>query len=160
VRNRAVKITLFLLGFILLSIYGIIQLQKWIEVKDQNNETSIYEDIDPSAISAANKTDKDGYLYSFNADKVPHPIIDCDLKQFFPQEAKKANIRSQTVVVMVQIDEIGAIKGVKIVSKKSDYGFDEAAIRIINLAKFTPGYVSGRPAKMAHRVPINFTLEE
>lgn len=159
-RNRAVKITLFLLAFILLSIYGIIQLQEWIEVKDQNNETSIYEDIDPSAISAANITDKDGYLYSFNADKVPHPIIDRDLKQFFPQEAKKANIRSQTVVVMVQIDEIGTLKGVKIVSEKSGYGFDEAAIRIINLAKFTPGYVSGRPVKMAHRVPINFTLDE
>lgn len=150
---------LFLSAFFLLSIYGIIQLQEWITVKDQNNETSIYKDIDSLAISA-NRTDHNGYLYSFNADKVPQPIIDFDLRQFFPKEAKKANIRVQTVVVMVQIDETGALKGAKIVSGKAGYGFDEAAMKIINLARFTPGYVGKTPVKMAHRVSINFTLEE
>jgi len=33
-------------------------------------------------------------------------------------------------------------------------------MKIIRLAKFTPGYVGGKPVKMAHRIPINFTLDE
>ncbi len=158
-RDRAARIMLFLSVFILLSIYGIIQLQEWIEVKDLNNETSIYEDIDPTAISD-NRTDKDGYLFSFYGDKTPQPIVDFDLKQFFPQEAKKADIRFQTVVVLAQIDEMGNLKSAKVVSGKAGYGFDEAAIKIVNLARFTPGYVGETPVKMSHRVPINFTLDE
>lgn len=136
-----------------------VEKNEWVEGKNKNGDDPIDEDINVNAVSG-NGTDKDGYLFSFNGDKVPTPIIDFDLKQFFPAAAKAANITDKTVVVLVQIDETGALKSAKIASGKAGYGFDEAAIKIINLARFSPGYVAGKPVKMSHRVPINFTLDE
>lgn len=136
-----------------------VEKQDWVEGKKESGDDPIMDDINVNAVSG-NGTDKDGYLFSFNGDKVPTPIIDFDLKQFFPPAAKAANITDQTVVVLVQIDETGALKSAKIASGKAGYGFDEAALKIINLARFSPGYVAGKPVKMSHRVPINFTLDE
>jgi len=136
-----------------------VEKQDWVEGNKETGDDPIMDDINVNAVSG-NGTDKDGYLFSFNGDKVPTPIIDFDLKQFFPAAAKAANITDQTVVVLVQIDETGALKSAKIASGKAGYGFDEAAIKIINLARFSPGYVAGKPVKMSHRVPINFTLDE
>jgi protein TonB len=136
-----------------------VEKQEWVEGKKETGDDPIMEDINVNAVSG-NGTDKDGYLFSFNGDKVPTPIIDFDLKQFFPAAAKSANITEKTVVILVQIDETGALKSAKIASGKAGYGFDEAAIKIINLARFSPGYVAGKPVKMSHRVPINFTLDE
>lgn len=136
-----------------------VEKSEWVEGSNKNADDPIDEDINVNAVSG-NGTDKDGYLFSFNGDKVPTPIIDFDLKQFFPAAAKAANITDKTVVVLVQIDETGALKSAKIASGKAGYGFDEAAIKIINMARFSPGYVKGKPVKMSHRVPINFTLDE
>ncbi len=136
-----------------------VEKQEWVEGKKETGDDPIMEDININAVSG-NGTDKDGYLFSFNGDKVPTPIIDFDLKQFFPAAAKSANITEKTVVILVQIDETGALKSAKIASGKAGYGFDEAAIKIINMARFSPGYVAGKPVKMSHRVPINFTLDE
>ena len=136
-----------------------VEKQEWVEGKNKNGDDPIDDDINVNAVSG-NGTDKDGYLFSFNGDKVPTPIIDFDLKQFFPAAAKAANITEKTVVVLVQIDETGALKSAKIASGKAGYCFDEAAIKIINLARFSPGYIAGKPVKMSHRVPINFTLDE
>ena len=136
-----------------------VEKQDWVEGNKETGDDPILDDINVNAVSG-NGTDKDGYLFSFNGDKVPTPIIDFDLKQFFPPAAKAANITDKTVVVLVQIDETGALKSAKIASGKAGYGFDEAAIKIINLARFSPGYVAGKPVKMSHRVPINFTLDE
>jgi periplasmic protein TonB len=136
-----------------------VEKQDWVEGKKDTGDDPIEDDINENALSG-NGTDKDGFLYSYNGDKVPTPIIDFDLRQFFPDAAKQANITDKVVVLLVQIDESGKLVNAKIVSGKAGYGFDEAAIRIIQLAKFTPGYVSGKPVKMAHRIPINFTLDE
>ncbi|MBK8394797.1 MAG: energy transducer TonB [Leptospiraceae bacterium] len=136
-----------------------VEKSEWVEGKKDSGDDPIEDDINVNAVSG-NGTDKDGYLFSFNGDKVPTPIIDFDLKQFFPAAAKTANITDKTVVVLVQIDETGALKSAKIASGKAGYGFDEAAIKIINLARFSPGYIAGKPVKMSHRVPINFTLDE
>lgn len=136
-----------------------VEKNEWKEGTNKDAADPVDDDINENAISG-NGTDKDGYLYSFNGDKVPTPIIDFDLKQFFPQQAKEANISDKVVVVLVQIDESGKLVSQKIVSGKAGYGFDEAAMKIISLARFTPGYVNGKPVKMAHRIPINFTLDE
>ena len=119
-----------------------VEKSEWVEGKKDSGDDPIEDDINVNAVSG-NGTDKDGYLFSFNGDKVPTPIIDFDLKQFFPPAAKAANITDKTVVVLVQIDETGALKSAKIASGKAGYGFDEAAIKIINLARFSPGYVAG-----------------
>lgn len=136
-----------------------VQKQDWVEGKKENGDDPIDEDINENALSG-DGTDKDGFLYSYNGDKVPTPIFDFDLKQFFPEAAKQANITDKVVVVLVQIDEHGKLISAKIVSGKAGYGFDEAALRVVQLARFAPGLHKGKPVKMAHRMAINFTLNE
>lgn len=131
----------------------------WIENEDGNKEDTAEEDINLNAISG-NGSNKDGYILTQNVDKVPTPIIDFDLKQFFPTAAKAANITNKIVVVLVFIDEKGALQDAKVVSGEAGYGFDEAALKIIHLARYTPGYVKGKPVKMSHRIPIHFTLDD
>jgi protein TonB len=65
-----------------------------------------------------------------------------------------------TVTLLVQIDETGKLQGAKVVSGRAGHGFDEAAIKVVNLARWSPGYVAGKPTRMAHRVPVVFTLDE
>lgn len=137
-----------------------VEKTEWVEgKKDTKTDDPIDDDINENAVSG-NGTDKDGYLYSFNGDRVPTPIIDFKLRDFFPKAAADAGIAEKLVVVLVQIDENGNLMSSKIVSGKAGYGFDEAALKIIKLARFTPGYLNGKPVKMAHRVSINFTLDE
>ncbi|TGL41509.1 energy transducer TonB [Leptospira perdikensis] len=137
-----------------------VEKQEWVEGSNKEaEEKPDNSDLNPNQLSG-NGTDKDGYLFSFNGDRPPTPIIDFDLKAYFPEAAKAANISQKTVVVMVQVDEHGQLQGVKIVSGRAGYGFDEAAIRIIQRARFSPGYDKGKPTRMAHRLPISFDLEE
>ncbi|MBE7413585.1 MAG: energy transducer TonB [Leptospiraceae bacterium] len=136
-----------------------VEKQEWVEGKNKNADDPSDEDINPNAVSG-NGTDKDGYLFSYNGDKQPTPIIDFDLKQFFPAQAKAANITSKTVVVLIQVEEDGKLTSAKIVSGKAGYGFDEAAIKIVNMARFSPGYLGGKPVKMSHRLPISFVLDD
>ncbi|XDD52444.1 energy transducer TonB [Leptospira sp. WS92.C1] len=136
-----------------------VEKQDWVEGSNQNADDPIDEDLNPNALSG-NGTDKDGFLFSYNGDKPPTPIIDFDLRDFFPAQAKSAGIVSKQVVVIVQVDEQGNLQGSKVASGKAGFGFDEAAIRIVKMARWSPGYVQGRPTKMSHRVPIFFNLED
>jgi len=136
-----------------------VEKQEWIEGTSKTAADPLDEELNVNALSGTG-TDKEGYLYSFNGDRPPTPIIDFDLKQFFPKEARWANITQKVVVVRVQVDEKGGLVSARVVSAKAGYGFDEAAIRIVNLAKFAPGYQKGKPVKMNHRLPITFVLEE
>lgn len=136
-----------------------VEKSEWVEGKKKGGDDPADDDLDPNKISG-NGTDKDGYLYSWNGDRVPTPIIDFDLRDYFPKAAKDANITERTVTLSVQIDENGNIISSKIVSGRAGYGFDEAAMKIMNRIRFTPGYVSGKPTRMAHRVPITFSLDD
>ncbi|PJZ52443.1 energy transducer TonB [Leptospira adleri] len=136
-----------------------VEKQDWVEGSNQNADDPIDEDLNPNALSG-NGTDKDGFLFSYNGDKTPTPIIDFDLRDFFPAQAKSAGIVSKQVIVIVQIDEQGNLQGAKVASGKAGFGFDEAAIKIVKMARWSPGYVQGRPTRMSHRVPISFNLED
>ena len=68
-----------------------VEKQEWVEGKKETGDDPIMEDINVNAVSG-NGTDKDGYLFSFNGDKVPTPIIDFDLKQFFPAAADRKSV--------------------------------------------------------------------
>ena len=39
-------------------------------------------------------------------------------------------------------------------------GFNDAAMKVIHRARFSPGYKAGHPVKMAHYMPVNFVLEQ
>jgi protein TonB len=129
----------------LFSDCSITKLQEWI--KGINNDSTKEEYIE-------------SYTAFVNGGTTPTPIIDFDLKHFFPAAAKAANITKKSVIVLVKINEVGELKGAEIVSGKAGYGFDEAALKIINKARFSPGSMNGKPVKMSHRIPINFILDD
>jgi protein TonB len=134
-----------------------VEKKEWIEGSGEGQDAPD-DDVNFNALSG-DGTDRDGYLYSFNGDRPPTPIIDFDLRQYFPREAKFANISSKTVVLRIQVDEAGKLKSARVVSGRAGYGFDEAAMKVIHRVRFAPGYVKGKPTKMAHELPIRFVLE-
>lgn len=137
-----------------------VEKSEWVEGSNKNKEDEPdNSDINPNQLSG-NGTDKDGYLFSFNGDKPPTPILDFNPRDYFPAQAKAANISEKTVVMLVQVNEDGSLESAKIVSGKAGYGFDDAAMTIIKRVRFSPGYVQGKPRKMAHRMPILFSLDD
>ena len=135
-----------------------VEKQEWVEGSNKDADDVEEEDINLNAVSG-DGTDKDGFLFSFNGDKPPTPIIDFDLKKYFPKAARDANVTSKTVVLMVQVDADGRLITARVVSGKAGYGFNEAALKVVHRIRFSPGYVKGRPTKMVHRLPIQFVLE-
>jgi periplasmic protein TonB len=135
-----------------------VEKQEWIEGTRKNGEDHKEQEINTNQISG-DGTDKDGFLYSFKGDKPPMPIIDFDLRQYFPAEAKSANIKTYGVTVLIQVDENGNLITVNIISGPAPYNFNEAAIKAVKRMRFTPGYKGGQRVKMAHQLPIQFTLE-
>ena len=136
-----------------------VEKNEWVEGSNKNADDPSNEDINVNAVSG-NGTDKDGYLFSFNGDKVPTPILDFDPNQFYPPAAKAAGITKKEVIVLIQVDENGKLNSAKIVSGKAGYGFDEAAIKVTNMARYSPGYVKGKPVKMSHRMPLSFVVPD
>jgi len=136
-----------------------VEKQEWIEGSAKNAPDPAAEDTDINAVSG-DGTDRDGFLFSFNGDRPPMPLIDFDLRRYFPKAAKEANINSGTVILQVQVDERGNLRSARVVSARAGYGFDEAALRVIGMARFTPGLVKGKPIKMNHKIPVRFVLEE
>ncbi len=135
-----------------------VEKQDWVEGSGKDAPDAVEEDVAFNAISGTG-TDKDGFLYSFSGDAPPTPIIDFDLKKYFPREAKLANITEKRVALQVQVDERGVLRSARIISRKSGYGFDEAAMKVIRMVRFRPGYHKGKPVKMNHELTIRFVLE-
>lgn len=130
---------------------------EWIEGTGKGKDLK-FEPIDDRP-SGTDDTDEEGYLYSFRGDSPPKPVINFDLKQYFPREARRANIQSKTVIVRIQVDENGTLNNATIISGRAGYGFEDAAIAIVKRARFKPGYIKGRPVRMVHKLPIQFVLE-
>ncbi len=131
---------------------------EWIEGKKKEGDDPEEKEINTNQISG-DGTDKDGYLFSFNGDAPPRAIVDFDLRQYYPDEARSANIKEYQVTVLVQIDENGALISSNIASGKAPYGFNEQALKAVRRMRFSPGYKSGNRVKMAHYLPVTFTLE-
>ena len=135
-----------------------VEKQEWVEGKKKDGPDPVTEEVNTNRISG-DGTDRDGFLFSFNGDKVPSIDIDFDLRQYYPAAARAANVLEYTVTVLVQVDEKGNLISAKIASGKAMYGFNEAALEVIKRARFYPGYDDGKPVKMAHYFPIRFVLE-
>ncbi len=136
-----------------------VKKEEWIEGAGKDAKDAEGIDTNINRISGEG-TDPDGYLSSSLGDRAPIPMIDFDLNRYFPAQARSANITRKTVVFRLQINEDGSIRGVRIVSRPAGYGFDEAALKVINKIRFRPGYVGGRPVKMFMNLPITFVLED
>lgn len=66
---------------------------------------------------------------------------------------------SGIVAVKVEIDENGAVTNCT-VSKSSNAGFDDAAIRAVKTWKFKPAQKDGAPVKISLVIPIKFNVED
>ena len=133
--------------------------QEWVEGSSKTGADPEEKEVNTNQISG-DGTDRDGYLFSFNGDKPPTAIIDFDLRQYFPAEAKAASVTTYTVQMLIQVDEAGKLMSANIVSGKAPFGFNDAALKVIHRARFSPGYKAGHPVKMAHYMPVTFVLEQ
>jgi len=136
-----------------------VKKEEWVEGSGRDAKDAENTDANINRISG-DGTDPDGYLSSALGDRPPVPVIDFDLNRYFPAQARSANITRKTVLIHLQINEDGSMKNVRIVSPPAGYGFDEAALKVINKIRFRPGYVGGRPVKMFMKLPISFVLED
>jgi protein TonB len=102
---------------------------------------------------------KEGYIWSFNGDKPPQPVISVNLKNYFPEKAKKQKIKEYTVTFLCFVDEKGALNDYKIVSGEDNYDFNKAAVELIKTIRFLPGEKDNNKVKMAHYLPIKFILD-
>lgn len=135
-----------------------VEKQEWVEGKKKEGADPEMDDVNTNKISG-DGTDPDGYLFSFKGDRPPSAIIDFDLRRYYPAAAKSANVLEYTVTVLVQISETGKLMGSSVASGQAMYGFNEAALKVVNRARFYPGYKNGKPVKMAHYLAIRFVLE-
>ena len=76
----------------------------------------------------------------------------------YPESAQKANVSGKVYIQFI-VNTDGSASDF-IVLKSAGYGFDEEALRVLELAsKWIPGKQSGRTVRSRYTVPINFELE-
>ncbi|HNX60036.1 MAG TPA: energy transducer TonB [Spirochaetota bacterium] len=114
--------------------------------------------INTSGIDTDDEVKNERYLFSFNGDTVPGFETDFDINNYYPDEARKYGIKEYTVVVLARIDEKGVLRSSKVISGPEKYGFNDAALRVIRNARFTPGYKNNEPVKMTHAFQIKFVM--
>jgi len=136
-----------------------VEKHEWIEGSGEGAPDAPDVDRDINKLSG-DGTDPDGYAFAELSDHPPIPIIDFNLNRYFPEEARSANIARKTVVTLVQVNEDGSLKSVKVISPPSGYGFDRAATEVVRRIRFKPGRIKGKPVKMVLQLPITFVLED
>jgi protein TonB len=136
-----------------------VEKEEWLEGTGKDKPDAENTDVNINRLSG-DGTDPDGYMFADLSDRPPEPIIDFDLNRFFPAAARSANITRKTVVVQLQVNDDGSLKSARVISPPSGYGFDEAAMKVLERVRFRPGKIGGRPVKMVLRLPITFVLED
>jgi len=135
-----------------------VQKEEWIEGSGTDRPDADNVDVDINRLSG-DGTDEDGYMYADLSDRPPIPLIDFDLNRYFPQAARTANITRRTVLLRIQVNSDGSVQSARIISPPSGYGFDEAAMKVMQKIRFRPGKIGGKPVKMVMQIPITFVLE-
>jgi protein TonB len=131
---------------------------EWVEGIGKNVQDATPDREDVNALSGDSE-DGDGYLFAVHGDLPPMPIIRFNVNRFFPREARSARIREKLVQVRVQVDSDGMLKSAVLPDERAGYGFDEAALKIVKMARFRPGYRNGKPVKMNHMLKFKFEME-
>lgn len=94
-----------------------------------------------------------------NADVMPEPIggIANILKDLvYPEEATKNKIEGKVLVSFI-VDEKGNVTKPTVI-RGIGYGCDEAAVKALSTARFTPGKENGKTVKVKLVLPIMFKL--
>ena len=74
----------------------------------------------------------------------------------YSEEARKAKFQG-TVVLYVVVDEKGMPRDLRVV-RALGLGLDEKAIEAVQKWRFRPGYLNGKPVKVAATIEVNFRL--
>lgn len=74
----------------------------------------------------------------------------------YPEEAKQAGIEGRVFVQFV-VNTDGDVEDAKVV-RGIGGGADEEALRVVQQAKFTPGYLNGEPVRVQFSLPVYFRL--
>lgn len=74
----------------------------------------------------------------------------------YPEMARKASVDGRVIVQFV-VDEQGNVHNA-VVTRGRGAGLDQEALRVVRLAKFTPGRQRGKAVKVRMSLPINFKL--
>jgi periplasmic protein TonB len=136
-----------------------VQKEEWVEGTGKDKPDANNTDVNINKLSGTG-TDADGYMFADLADRQPIPMIDFNPNDYFPKEARSANIFRRTVVVRFQVNENGSINSAKIISPAAGYGFDEAAIKVANKIRFRPGKEKGKPKRMYVDYQLIFEFED
>ncbi|GEM_PF-5868411 len=95
------------------------------------------------------------FIPFYKVDKRPDFLYKAELK--YPLKAKQLGVEG-TVILEADIDTEGKIINIRII-KKAGFGFDEAALNMIKMSKFSPAYSNGKPVPVRMRFTILFKLE-
>ncbi len=136
-----------------------VQKEEWIEGTGEDRPDAANTDVNINKLSGTG-TDADGYMFADLADRPPIPMIDFNPNDYFPKEARSANIFRQSVIVRFQVNENGKVNSARIISPPAKYGFDEAAMKVVSKIKFRPGKEKGKPKKMWTDYELRFEFED
>jgi periplasmic protein TonB len=74
----------------------------------------------------------------------------------YPERALRANIQGRVYVQFI-VNEKGEVENPRVI-RGIGGGCDEEAIRVVKLAKFTPGMQRGRPVRVQYNLPVIFMI--
>ena len=74
----------------------------------------------------------------------------------YPEMARRAGIEGRVTIQFI-VNEKGEVENPRVI-RGIGGGCDEAALRVVSNAKFTPGLQRGRPVKVQYSLPIIFRL--
>ena len=73
----------------------------------------------------------------------------------YPESSQKANHKGK-VYIMFTVNMDGSTTDFQVLKSTGDVELDNEALRVLKLAKWTPGKQSGRVVRSRYTVPINF----
>ena len=95
------------------------------------------------------------FLPFYRVEKRPTFIYQPQLR--YPQQAKRQRIEG-AVIIDADIDENGTLIRTKVV-KEAGFGFEEAAVEMLEASEFSPAIIDGRPVAVRMRFTIEFRLD-
>ena len=87
---------------------------------------------------------------------VTAPTLIYKVEPEYSEEARKAKFQG-TVVLYVVVDEKGSPRDLRVM-RTLGLGLDDKAIEAVKKWRFRPGYLNGKPVKVAATIEVNFRL--
>jgi protein TonB len=77
----------------------------------------------------------------------------------YPDQARREGMEG-SVILILKVDEFGAVKDASVESGSPPGMFDESALQAFKEASFTPARLAGRPVRAEIRIRVNYSLKD